>query len=321
LAGFKKLALKKGKIIKSFQHLTGLIAAPFAPLNAEGGLKLDIVEHYAKFLHRNGVQGAFVCGTSGESMSLSVAERMAIAKRWVEVAPPGLRVIVHVGHNALPDSRALAAHAQEIRAWAIAAIAPSFFKPATVADLVNFCAEVAAAAPSLPFYYYHMPAMSGVDFAMVDFLELAESKIPNLAGIKFTHENLMDYAFCLNAKGGRFNMLFGRDEILLAALALGARGAVGSTYNFAAPLYLNLMKAFDDNDLPKARLLQQKAITMISVLAHCGANFISASKAVMQMLGVECGKSRSPIAQISAEQRRKLQNVLTKMGFFDFCAK
>ena len=307
--------------MQSFKHLNGLVAAPFTPMNAEGGLSLDVVEHYAKFLHRNGVQGAFVCGTSGESMSLSVAERMAIAKRWVEAALPGLRIIVHVGHNALPDSRALAAHAQEIGAWAVAAISPSFFKPAAVADLVDYCAEVAAAAPSLPFYYYHMPAMSGVNFAMIDFLELAASKIPNLAGIKFTYENLMDFASCLQAEGGRFNILFGRDEILLAALVFGARGAVGSTYNFAAPLYLNLIKAFEDNDLPKARLLQQKAIAMISILVHCGAHFISASKAVMQMLGVECGPSRAPIAQISAEQRRKLQSDLTKIGFFDFCAK
>lgn len=307
--------------MQSFQHLSGLVAAPFTPMNAEGGLKLDVVERYAKFLHRNGVKGAFICGTTGEGMSLSVAERMAIAKRWVEAAPPELRVIVHVGHNALPDSQALAAHAQEIGAWAIAMMAPSFFKPATIADLVNFCAEVAAAAPALPFYYYHMPAMSGLDFAMIDFLELAGSKIPNLAGIKFTYENLMDYASCLNAKGGRFDILFGRDEILLAALAFGARGVVGSTYNYAAPLYLNLIKAFENNDLPKARLLQQKAITMMTILAHCGAHFISASKAIMAMLGVECGQCRAPMAQISAAQRRKLQSALNKTGFFDFCSK
>lgn len=305
----------------TFQHLTGLIAAPYTPMNADGSLKLDVIEHYAKFLHRNGLKGAFICGTTGESMSMSVSERMAVAKRWVEAAPPDLRIIVHVGHNALPDGRALAAHAQEIGAYAIAAIAPSFFKPATIADLVNFCAGIAAAAPALPFYYYHMPAMSGVDYAMADFLESARTRISNLAGIKFTHENLMDFASCLQAGGGRFDILFGRDEILLGALALGARGAVGSTYNYSASLYRNLMKAYENNDLAKARLLQQKSIAIISLLLRCGAPFISASKAVMQMLGVECGQTRAPIGQITTAQRRKLQNALKKIGFFDFCAK
>ncbi len=307
--------------MQSIQRITGLVAAPFTPMDAGGKVRLDVIEPYARFLQRNGVQIAFVCGSSGESMSLSVAERMTVAARWMEVAPAGMRVIVHVGHNSLPDSQALSAHAQKIGAYAIAAVGPSFFKPAKLDALVNFCAEIAAAAPALPFYYYHIPVLSGADFPMIDFLELAEPRIPSLAGIKFTHENLMDYSSCLHAGGGRFDMLFGRDEIFLAALALGARGAVGSTFNYAAPLYLNLIKAFDKKDFQEARLLQQKSIAMISILARCGASFVSASKAVMQMLGVDCGHVRAPLAQINAEQRKKLQADLTAIGFFDFCAK
>ena len=97
-------------------------------------------------------------------------------------------------------------------------MAPSFFRPSTVEQLVDFCAQIAEAAPGLPFYYYHFPAMTGVDFPMIDFLKGASRRIPNLKGIKFTHENLMDYNRCLHFEKDRFQILFGRDEMLLAAV-------------------------------------------------------------------------------------------------------
>ncbi len=94
----------------------GLIAAPFTPLRANGAVNLDAVAPYARWLHRHGVVGAFICGTTGEGMSLTMDERRQVAERWVATAPAGLRVIVHVGHNALADCQALAAHAQDIGA-------------------------------------------------------------------------------------------------------------------------------------------------------------------------------------------------------------
>src|SRR3954469_8189210 len=116
-------------------------------------------------------------------------------------------------------------------------MAPFFFRPGTVQELVDFMAQVAAAAPALPFYYYHIPSMTGVHIPAAEFLRAAADRIPNLAGVKFTFENLMDYAECVRFSGGRFDVLFGRDEMLLAGLSLGAHGAIGSTYNFAAPVY------------------------------------------------------------------------------------
>src|SRR5262249_26497889 len=155
----------------------------------------------------------------------------------MSAAPRPLRVIVHVGHQSLNDSRQLAVHAERIGAFAFATIAPTFFRTTNLEQLVDYCPQIAGAAPTLPFYYYHLPAMTRADLPMHDFIELARRRIPNLAGIKFTHENLMDFARCLNFEEGRFNILFGRDEILLTALAMGAPGAVGSTYNYMPVIY------------------------------------------------------------------------------------
>ena len=295
------------------QKFTGLIAAPFTALNAGGDLNLAMIDRQAKLLVENKVNGAFICGTTGEGMSLSMDERLQVAEKWMSVAPHNLRIIVHVGHHTISESKILAAHAERIGASAFATVGPTFFRATNVDQLVNFCAQVAEGAPGLPFYYYHMPAMTGADLPMHDFLKVAGERIPNLAGIKFTHENLMDYTRCINFDGGRYNILFGRDEILLSALAMGATGAVGSTYNYMAPVYHRVIEAFNAGDIETARSLQFLAIQIIAVMNRRGG--LAAGKAMMKMIGYDCGPVRAPLQNLSPEALESLTRELKAVGF------
>jgi len=294
-------------------RVTGLIAAPFTALNGDLSLNLPMVDRQARALAERGVSGAFVCGTTGEGFSFTTAERLQIAEGWLAVAPQTLRVIVHVGHNSLAESRTLAAHAQQNKAYAIATLAPTFFRPARVEHLVDYCAQIAESAPELPFYYYHMPAMTGVEFSMHDFLKLGRDRIPNLAGIKFTHENLMEFSRCLDFEKGRFNMLFGRDEMLLGALAMGARGAVGSTYNYMAPVYVRMIELFHRGELEAARRVQCLAIRIIEVMSRRGG--LAAGKAMMKMIGLDCGPVRPPLRNLTPEAEEALRVELEQLGF------
>jgi N-acetylneuraminate lyase len=294
-------------------RLTGLIAAPFTALNADGSLNLAMIERQAQALADNGVSGAFICGTTGEGLSLTAEERLLIAEQWLAVAPKSLRIIVHVAHPALGESRRLAAHAEQIKAHAFATIGPTFFRATNLEQLVQFCAEVAAGAPGLPFYYYHMPVMVGADLPMYDFLKLASKRIPNLGGIKFTHENLMDYSRCLNFEGGRYDILIGRDEILLAGLALGATGAVGSTYNYMAAFYHQVIQAFQAGDWETARRAQSQAIEVIAIMSRRGG--LSAAKAMMKLVGLDCGPMRPPLQNLSPEAFESLTRELERVGF------
>jgi N-acetylneuraminate lyase len=280
---------------------TGLIAAPPTGFTESGGVDLSVVAPLAQHLHTQGVAGAFINGTTGEGMSLSGEERLALAAEWRRVLPAPMKLFVHVGHNSTVDATRFAVHAEEIGADAVAAIAPSFFKPADVDALVDWCADVAAAAPQLPFYFYHMPSMTGVSFPMTRFLKAAAPRIPNLAGIKFTFEAMADYQQALEFDGGRYDVLWGRDEMLLAALATGARGGVGSTYNIAAPLYVKLIEAFDNGDLATARQLQARAITMINAMVETG-NFFVALKSILREQGVP----------ITTRVRAPLKNLIIK---------
>jgi len=301
--------------MKPTRPLTGLVAAVHTPFRPDGSLHLDVVEAQAAHLRAWGIDLAFVGGSTGEGHSLSLEERRALARRWVEVARgTALGVVVHVGANCLADSRALAAQAEELGAVAISALVPSYFKPRDTDALVACCADVAAAAPRTPFYFYDIPALTGVSLSMPDFLERAEGRLPTLAGIKFTSPDLMAYQLCLRAANGAFDVPYGVDEWLLATLALGARGAVGSTYNFVAPLYGRMLRAFAASDLVTAQ--QLRSVRLVRLLA--GYGYMGAAKAVMAMLGVDVGPPRLPNPGLSSGQVAELRRRLESLGYFDW---
>ena len=299
--------------LQDHQRLRGLVAAT----HTDGSLNLAIVEKQAAHLLSNNVSIVFIGGTTGECSSLSLDERRALAKRWMEVARgTAMRVVIHVGANALADSRVLAADAQQLGAHSIAALPPSYFKPRSLDALIACAADIAAAAPAMPFYFYDIPGMTGVSFPMADFLAQARDRIPTLAGIKFSNSDLMALQLCLRADGGAWDVPFGCDEFLLAALSLGATGAVGSTYNFAAPIYHRLIAAFERGDFAAARTEQFRSVQFVQLLAGVGT--MGAAKALMGMLGVEVGPARLPHDNPTPGQSARLRTALETVGFFDW---
>lgn len=297
--------------------LHGLVVATHTPFNANGSLNLAVVEKQAAYYQSKNIATAFIGGSTGESHSLSLEERRQLAQRWFEVTRgSSLKVVVHVGANCLSDACSLATQAQQLGAIAISALVPSYFKPRNLAALVDCCAEIAAAAPATPFYFYDIPSMTGVNFSMAEFLTQARDRIPNLNGIKFTNYDLMGYQLCLRVDGGRFDIPWGVDEFLLAALVMGAKGAVGSTYNFAAPVYQRLIKAFEAGDLVRAREEQFRSVQLVQLLA--GYGYMGAAKATMGLLGVEVGPARLPNGNLTADQVKELRQRLEALGFFDW---
>jgi N-acetylneuraminate lyase len=298
--------------------LTGLVVAAHTPFAPDGSLALEVVERQAAHYLDNGLTTIFVAGSTGESHSLSIDERRQLAARWLDVARgTPIRVVVHVGSNCLADARTLAAHAQRAGAMAIAALAPSYFKPRTAESLVECCADVAAGAPDLPFYFYDIPALTGVSLPMAEFLARGAERIPTLCGVKWTNADLCAYQACINAPGG-FDMPWGNDEYLLAALAVGARGAVGSSYAFAGPVYQRLLRSFATGDLAAARVEQYRSVRLIQLLA--GYGYMGAAKAVMSMLGVNVGPARLPNETLTPERSARLRAELEGLGFFEWIA-
>lgn len=292
-----------------FQPLHGLVAAVHTPLNSQGELALDAVEKQAAWMLNQSVNTVFIGGSTGESHSLSLDERIALANRWKDVRKgSSLRLVVHVGCNCLNDAQSLAKHAQSIGADALSALSPSYFKPRSLESLIDCCASIAQAAPNLPFYFYDIPVLTGVNFAMPKFLALASKTIPNLVGLKFTNSDLAAYLQCLQLDNQQWDLPWGIDEHLLGALATGAQGAVGSTYNFAAPIYHRIIEAFHQGDFQRARQEQLKSIQLIECLASYG--YMAAAKATMEYLGIPVGPPRLPNGSLTTEQQRELYSRL-----------
>lgn len=282
----------------NIEKIIGLIAAPFTPMHPDGEINAGIIERYHSLLVSNGVEGAFINGSSGEGVSTTNREKMIVAEAWAKASSGSdLKVISHLGGTCYKDCIELARESKKMGLHAVALTSPSYFKPANVKMLAEFFCRVAESVPDMPVYYYHIPVLTGGFFNMIDFVREVAPRVPNFAGIKYTHEDFMDFLSCLNYDGGRFDMLWGRDENFLSALVLGARGAVGSTYNYAAPLYHKMMKAFDNNDLVTARALQQKSIDMITLLGKYGG--IATGKAYMKFTGLDCGEFRLPVRNMS----------------------
>jgi N-acetylneuraminate lyase len=299
--------------------LPGLVAAPFTPFRGDGEIAFDLIPRQARTLATNGVIGAFVCGTTGEGASMTSAERRRVTEAWIAARPAGLKIIAHVGHTSAADARALARHAQDAGADAIATVAPYFFKPAGVGELVAWCAHVAAAAPKLPFFYYHIPSMTNVTIPAAAFLAEARGAIPTLAGIKFTDENLADFRAVREFAGDDYEVLFGRDEILLTGLQAGATGAVGSTYNYAAPLYVRIRQAYAAGEQSTAEREQAKARAFVDVMNRFGGQ--PAGKVIMKLVGIDCGPVRLPLRTLTAAQENELRAALEAQGFFEFASK
>jgi N-acetylneuraminate lyase len=225
-------------------------------------------------------------------------------------------VAVHVGAQCLSDAAALAAQAQRNQARAVSMVAPSYFKPRSIEDLVACCARVASAAPALPFYYYDIAPLTGVHFAVDEFLEVAAKRIPNLAGVKYSNPDLGAFLLGKSVKEGRYDMPWGIDEYFLSALVMGAKGGVGSTYNFAPGPVQRILAAFSKGDLAACQTEQARVVQLVRIVAKRG--YMGCAKALMVHLGVPVGPARLPNSNPDAAGLEAMLGELDAIGFFSW---
>ncbi|KAK2898441.1 hypothetical protein Q8A67_009859 [Cirrhinus molitorella] len=283
---------------RSVKKLTGLVAATFTPLTAEGEINLSVIGPYIDYLiEKQNIKSVFINGTTGEGSSLSVEERKQLAGAWCQYGRGKLeQVIVHVGCLSIKDCQELARHAASIGADGIAVTSPSYFKPINADALKLFIKEVSIFAPDLPMYYYHLPSMTGVAFDAADVLNGIEQVIPSFQGVKYTGTDLRDLGQCVSySQSHNWSVLFGVDEQLLGALVLGAHGAVGSTYNYFGRVVNQMLAAFDDGNHMQARALQFESMEIITFAKNLGFDVAVNKQVMSEVSGLAMGPPRLPL--------------------------
>jgi len=312
---------------RDMHRITGMMIAVYTPMKSDG-LSLDLgrIPAYAAYLRSKNITNVMPAGSNGESLSLTVPERKALAEAWAATASShGLKIYMHIGSESLPECIELATHAASTAGISgILAMTPVYFKP-TVDTLVDFLAAVAGAAPSLPFWFYHFPDDTGVLPGKAHaFLEAADAsgRMPNLMGIKYTDYNLMDFSLC-TAVGGKnaaglpkYNMLYGRDEQALSALLLGAEAAVSSTIGYS-PTLRDALTLWANGKQAAALEQQARNARLCSFFGQYEDDAINVQKGLMGVVGMGVGPSRLPKRDMTAAQAKELEKSLRALDLLD----
>jgi N-acetylneuraminate lyase len=295
-------------------ELSGVIPAMFTAFDDDGEVSPERLRRVIAAILEQGVQGLFVCGSTGEGILMSPEERERVAEITVAEVAHQVPVMVHVGAAATRDSLRLARHAARIGADAVSSIPPFYYNPGMEGILDHY--RLLGEATDLPLYIYYIPHLTG---SVLDPSRLEELlAIPNLAGLKFTDTNLFLMRNLIDLSGGRLRILSGPDEMHLPCLTMGAVGAIGTSYNYMARPFLRLRAAYQRGDLETAQELQYRSNAIIRALLQYGG--LPAAKEIMRRIGANPGPARRPFRPLTEEQRRGLHAALDAAGFEELIA-
>ncbi|CAB3248852.1 unnamed protein product [Arctia plantaginis] len=296
-------------------NVRGLMPPVFTPFNEDLTVNYGAIHAYAEYLADAGIKSVLVGGTTGEHMTLSVADRKDVIDAWLEVSGcKGLHIQVQVGGAPLADVLELARYCQERFVHSLLTLPDLYFKPSNVEELVFYVSQVAQAAPRIPVLYYHIPHMTKVEVSMTEFVTAATASIPNFKGLKFTSNDLSEAAQVQRALKDGQVLFLGGESLLAPAALLGIKSSIGTSFNLFPKLAQEILKAVEKNEVEKARILQEKL--SLAVEAHtCEGPWVPALKAGMEIVsGIKVGPPALPQRPLSAEAKQRLQSKLESLG-------
>jgi dihydrodipicolinate synthase/N-acetylneuraminate lyase len=278
--------------------LQGVLAAAVTPLR-DGGATLDeaAIEPYVDYLANGGIDGVLALGTTGEGILLSSAERRRAAERFVAAAGGRLQVAVHAGAQTTADTAALAAHAAETGADAVAAIGPPYYAFDGQALLDHFAAAAQAAAP-LPFYLYEFRGRAGYSIPPA-VIERLRERAPNLAGLKVSNTPF-DAVEPYLVEG--LDVFIGAESLVLQGLERGAAGAVSGLAAAFPDVVAELVRTRNGDAAARAAELRSELERL---------PFQAALKHVLVRRGLPIEEAvRAPLRSLTDEERRRLDTWL-----------
>lgn len=284
------------------RRLQGAIAASVTPMR-DGGRAVDVVaiERLTGFLADGGVDGVLSCGTTGEGLLLDVAERRAVTEAFVANAPDGFSVAVHAGAQTSRDTIALAAHAQEIGAAAVAVIAPPYF-PLDDDELTRHFASAANAADPLPFYVYEFAGRSGYSIPLTVVNRIRESA-PNVVGMKVSDTPFTAVEPYL---GLGLDVFIGSEP--LALQGLGA-GAVGSVSGLAAAFpEITASLVHDRSEAAHAQVCRLRD-ELAGIPFHAALKQVLAARDVLASIDV-----RAPLRGLTDTERMRVLSIFRELS-------
>lgn len=287
-------------------QFSGAWPALLTPFANNDEVNVPVLRRLVDYLIGKGIGGFYVCGSTGEGVYMTAAERKLTLETAIEQVNGRVPVIAHIGCVAAGDAAALARHAQEAGANGVASIIPPLYK--STAAIHEYYAGIAAAAPATPLFTY-------IFGGPVDAVALMRAlmDIPTLAGGKYTGPNMFEFRRIIDLGEGKWTIFSGMDEECLFAAMFGSSGNIGSTLNYHPGLYREIHAAVKAGDMARGTELQLQANRITAIMADAG--FMGALKTAMNLLGFDCGRPRLPNLALPAEKWPSLERQLQAADF------
>jgi N-acetylneuraminate lyase len=292
--------------------IRGILPAAVTPFDDDGRFVPAVLERLLTRLYDAGVHGAYVCGSTGEGLLQTIAQRQAIVETAAACTPKDRHLVVHVGAASLEEALLLAAHAARAGARAISSL-PPVSAQFSFSEILRYY-EALAGTSDLPLLVYYFPDFSAA-ISTTDQLETL-CALPNVIGAKFTDFDLFKMSLVMKPGRSLFN---GRDEVLAAGLLMGADGGIGSFYNLVPELFVGIYDAAVSGRWEETRALQARVNALIR--ATLPFSLFPAVKQVLAWMGVDCGPCLAPRARLTADEQRRLRENLVEAGFGELAAR
>lgn len=286
--------------MKDLKKYQGIIPAFYACYENDGSVSAERTKLFAEYLYHKRVKGLYVCGSSGECIYQSVAERKLILESVMEAVGDKLTIIAHVACNNTADSIELARHAQSLGVDAIAAIPPIYFRLPEEA-IAKYWNDISSAAPDTDFIIYNIPQLAGVSLTMSLYKEMLKN--PRVIGVKNSSMPTQDIQM-FKAEGGDDVIIFnGPDEQFVAGRAIGAEGGIGGTYSVMPELFIECDRLIKNGDFSKAQKIQYAINEIIYAMCDCKCNMYAAAKEILRLQGIDIGDAREPLIKLKEESK------------------
>ena len=288
---------------------TGAGVALVTPFHKDGSINYDKLDELIDYHCENGTDSIIICGTTGESSTLSEEEHMECIKFAIERTKKRLPVIAGTGSNATYTTIDMSKEAVEYGADGLLLVTP-YYNKATQKGLIAHYKAVAAEAKA-PIIMYSVASRTGLNIAPETAATLIK-EVDNIVGIKEASGNISQVAKIMSLPDGKADLYSGNDDQIVPLLSLGAKGVISVLSNVAPRETHDICAKFFDGDVKGACELQLKAIPLIEQL-FSEVNPIPVKKAV-NLMGMECGGVRMPLTELTPEHEKTLAQAMKDFG-------
>ena len=283
-----------------FSGVCTALVTPFL----KDSINYPMLEQLLRRQYDAGIRAVVICGTTGESATLTDEEKLTMFRYAKKSMPEDLRIIAGTGSNSTVHAIALSQAAQDAGADALLVVSP-YYNKATPEGLYLHYAAIASSV-QIPVILYNVPSRTGVDIPVEVYRRL--SQIPNIAGVKEASSDIRKLARIRSQCPDHFTVWCGNDDLGVAAMALGAKGLISVVSNIEPEITGSMIGAALDGDFDTATALQLSLLPLIEALFQ-DVNPIPV-KAAMAMIGYDCGSCRMPLCSPSEETSALLKDLL-----------